>query len=183
MPCCDKLMQQVDDLPLLRRQAKALCAMGLSVTATLHPGFPGRRIALYGLPVNIVTVADADAGMSASIRAGMAALPDQCSAVMIVLADMPDLTQADFRAMIDAFDGETVLRGATAEGGAGLPVIFPRACFADLLALSGDRGGRSVAEAHGAHLLPLPGQNALVDLDTEEDWANWRAARGKQLGQ
>jgi CTP:molybdopterin cytidylyltransferase MocA len=44
--------------------------------------------------------------------------------------------------------------------------------------LSGDEGARAILRRHPPRLLALPGRHAVTDLDTPEDWARWRAARG-----
>lgn len=174
----DKLMEIIDGRPLLRRQAHAACATKSPVYVTLNPRFPGRRMALFALPVERVTVPDSDSGgMAASFRAGVAALPDDIDGVLVVLSDMPDLSQQDFDTMIRRFDGKTVLRGASVTGDAGHPVLFPRSCFKELMALEGDHGARAVAENHPCALVRLPNWHAVTDLDTPEDWAAWRAKR------
>jgi CTP:molybdopterin cytidylyltransferase MocA len=66
---------------------------------------------------------------------------------------------------------------ATAQDGSpGHPVLFPKDCFDDLARLDGDQGARPVLRANDHRLLriALPGQRALIDLDTPEDWAQWR---------
>ncbi|PKP79286.1 MAG: nucleotidyltransferase family protein, partial [Alphaproteobacteria bacterium HGW-Alphaproteobacteria-2] len=95
--------------------------------------------------------------------------------VLVLPADMPEITTEDLRAVAAAFDGAHVLRGAGADGTPGHPVLFPAAALPALAALSGERGARDLAA--GARLVTLPGRHALTDLDTPEDWADWRAAR------
>ena len=178
----DKLLEPVEGQPLLRRQALAALATGARVYVTLPPGADARRAALEGLAVEIVEVADAASGMAASLRAGMAALPKTCRAVLVVLADMPELGEDDFRMLFNAFEGDAaapILRGAGADGRPGHPVLFPRRCFDELAALNGDQGAKPVLAAHSdeVRLIPLPGQRALTDLDTPEAWDHWRKAQ------
>ena len=120
--------------------------------------------------------------MSHTIRAGIAALPPQCTGAMILPADMPDLTETDLATMIDAHDThpDAILRGASADTRAGHPVVFPRTTFSGFAALSGDTGARSVIAAFPGRLriVALPGLHAVTDLDTPEDWAAWRARQG-----
>lgn len=174
----DKLMQTVQGTPLIARMARRALATGCPVIVCL-PGHPGARAAaLNGMDLNLLPVADADQGMSHTIRAGIAALPPQCTGAMILPADMPDLTETDLSTMIDAHDThpEAILRGMSADGHAGHPVVFPRATFSGFAALSGDTGARSVIAAHPDRLrtVPLPDRHALTDLDTPEQWAAWR---------
>jgi len=72
-----------------------------------------------------------------------------------------------------------IWRGATQDGKAGHPTIFHADLFKEIRALKGDSGARSVVSkyAHLTKLVPLTNDHARLDLDTPEDWANWRARR------
>lgn len=175
----DKLTEDVAGEPLLRRQARAALATGCAVIVVLPPGRPARSAAIEGLPVRTVIAAEADRGMSASLRAGVADAGG--AAVMVLPADMPDLGTAELDAMVAAFR-ETpgmILRAAASDGTPGHPAIFPADLCPALARTTGDRGGRDVIAAHPdrLRLVPLPGRAALTDLDTPEDWAAWRAGR------
>ncbi len=177
----DKLMEEVAGQPLLSERVATARATGAPVWVTLPPRAdrPGRWAALEGAGAGLIEVGDADNGMSASLRAGLAALPADCPALLVMLADMPEITTADITALLAPFDGTTILRGASAEGHPGHPVLFPARDFPALAALTGDAGARDLlrAEAGRVRLVPLPARHALTDLDTPEDWAAWRAAR------
>ncbi len=173
----DKLLQDLGGQPLLAVMVARAQATGLPCYVTLpDPGHPRAPAAAGAQPV---FVPDADQGMAASIRAGVAALPETVSAALILPADMPEIETADLQAVVAAFDPDQprILRAATAQGVPGHPVLFPRRHFAELLELSGDQGARAVLKHHPVDLVTLPGQHALTDLDTPEDWARWRAAR------
>lgn len=182
----DKLTQQVGGEPLIRHVARQALATGCPVAVTLPPEADAfgaaRRQALVGLDVKIQTVPDPSQGMAASLVAGLAAIPQQ-AAVLILLADMPDLTMQDLALLLDRHraDPTAILRGAS-NGRPGHPVLFPADLRPDLSQLSGDDGARSVLQRHAGRvvLVPLPGRHALTDLDTPADWAAWRAARDAQ---
>lgn len=177
----DKLTETIDGQPLLTRTASRALSTGAAVVVTLPPDDGLRRAALAGLDVTVVTVPDATEGVSASFRAGISALPQDCVGVMILMADMPDLETADLTAMLADWRENEILRATTADGQPGHPVIFPRACFNDLEVLKGDDGARSIIAAHcqRLRLFPLPGARALTDLDTPKAWSDWRRKNGK----
>ena len=173
----DKLLETVRGQPLLRDRAAACSAAGArAVLVVLPPESPARRAALDGLAVIPVTAPEAAEGMAASIRAGVAALPAGTTSVLLVLADMPDLTAADLAAVMAGFDPDdpAICRGAGPGGQPGHPVLFPARLFPALTRLRGDAGARAVAVTEPATLVPLPGDHASTDLDTPEDWARWR---------
>jgi molybdenum cofactor cytidylyltransferase len=121
--------------------------------------------------------------MAASIRAGLAAVSARADAVVILLADMPEVGPREIDRLIAAFDpeeGREICRAVSADGTPGHPVLFGRRFFETLAGLSGDRGARELLQEAAEFVTEVPtaGQAALVDLDTPEDWAAWRAAAG-----
>ena len=173
----DKLLELVEAQPMLRRQALIACAVCPKVIVTLRPADAARRAALSDLKIALLTIADAAEGMAASIRAG--AITAKTTALMILPADMPDLTSADLQSMIDTFDQEAnqIIRATAQDGTPGHPVIFPPDCLTELALIKGDAGARSVLQVHKhrIRLIALPDQHAITDLDTPEDWTAWRA--------
>ncbi len=178
----DKLLEPVaDGRPVLRAAAEAARASQADlVVAVLPAGAAARRTALAGTGVEIVEAADAAEGMAASLRAGLAAVADRADAVVVLLADMPEVGAGAIDRLIAAFDpeeGREICR-AVAEGGQpGHPVLFGRRFFETLAGLTGDRGAREVVREAAEFVtdVPTPGRGAVVDLDTPEDWAAWRA--------
>jgi molybdenum cofactor cytidylyltransferase len=180
----DKLLEPVAGTPLLRHVVQALAASAVDEIVVVLPPDPGQRLsALAGTAVCTVTNPRADEGMGTSVGAGVTALRADSDAVLIVLADMPELTGRDFDRLIAAFDpaeDRAIVRAVTEAGAPGHPVLFGRRFFELLQALEGDRGARSLIEDYPEFLVdvPLPGSAAATDLDTPEDWDAWRGARG-----
>jgi CTP:molybdopterin cytidylyltransferase MocA len=174
----DKLLEEIEDEALLRLMARRAIKSGVPVRVVLGPGQDARRAVLEGLEVEIVEAGGTD-GMAASIRAGVEGLS---GAVLLVLADMPEITARDIYLMV-SLHGQApraIVRAATRDGRPGHPVLFPADLLSDLAQLSGDEGARAVLrrEAGRVHLLPLADDRAAVDLDTPDDWAAWRARHG-----
>ena len=177
----DKLLERVDNQPLLRRQAcLALAVTGGPVFITLPPAPHPRYDVLAGLTTpTLVPVPDAADGINASLKRGFAMLPHTCKAVMVLLSDLPELNESDLKKVLQAVDlesGNTIWRGATSAGKPGHPTVFAACHFARFAALSGDVGGRDIvaAAADSTVLVPLPDNHALLDLDTPEEWEAWR---------
>ncbi len=172
----DKLLEQIDGVPLLRRQVARAIATGWPVVVCVRADVPERMAALDGLDTRLVQVSQPEAGMSVSLREGMAQINDTAEAVMILPADMPDLNTDDFKSLARQYAGmdPTVLRATSANGTPGHPVIFPRRLFDKLRALPDGEGARHLLEHEDVALCTLPGERAVTDLDTPEDWALWR---------
>lgn len=176
----DKALEPIDGVAQIRRIAQAALATGCPVLVALPPDRPARAAALAGLAVTRITVAEAALGMAASIRAGLAALP-QDTPVMILLADLPEITTADLRAVLcaQAETPELIIRACSSAGKPGHPVCFPPSARAELAALIGDGGARDLLARHSGQIrtLALPGNHAVTDLDTPEDWSAWRESQ------
>ncbi len=169
----DKLLETIDGTPIILRAVRAACAVSPRVIVALPP-VSARRAWLGDTPARLVEVADRE--MSASIRATL--LVCDAAAAMIHLADLPEIGAPEMQALAEAWQAtdDDILRATAADGTPGQPVIFSRRHFPALLALAGDRGARDLLARFPARHVPLPGRRALVDLDTPEDWAAWRAA-------
>jgi hypothetical protein len=85
--------------------------------------------------------------MAASIVTGVAGLD---TPVLVMLADMPDVTAADLHLMmsLSAQAPDAILRAATEDGRPGHPVLFPADLLPELAALTGDTGAREVLKRH-----------------------------------
>ncbi len=99
---------------------------------------------LEGLGVDVVIASDWADGMSASLRAGLRALPADAGAAVVLLVDLPDVTADVVRRVVAAGAEPTALRRASFEGRPGHPVLLGRDHWDGVLAESaGDEGARS----------------------------------------
>ena len=175
----DKLLEIVEDRPLLRLVAERAIATGHEVTVVL-PKQTKRRDVITDLSLTIVEIEDAAEGMSASVRAGVGNVATTATGIMILPADMPEIDTSDLSSVIQAFEiNKSITRGSNKDGNEGHPVIFPVSDKQALLNLTGDQGARSITKGREVKLVALNSQRAFVDLDTPEDWDAWREKLGK----
>ncbi|WP_344717124.1 nucleotidyltransferase family protein [Sagittula marina] len=175
----DKLLETVCGVPLLRHMAMTAIATGAHVSVTLPDHDHPRAKALAGLPVQVISVPDADEGMSSSLRRGVGMLPRGMRAVVILPADMPELETSDILQVMTGFCSvpyPMLQQASTEDGTPGHPVLFPADCFSAMAQLTGDQGAREVLRSnkHRLRQVALPGERALLDLDTPEAWDAWR---------
>ena len=110
-------------------------------------------------------------GQASSVRAGLDALPAQVQAALFMPVDQPWLDPALLRRLLRAWNTGADLAAPTVEGVLrGAPALFDRRTFADLGALRGDRGGRSLLHREGAAVVGIPTSSAdLADVDHLSD--------------
>lgn len=178
----DKLMELVGGVTALRHAAAMATRVSPRVFVTLPEGGPHaapRRAELAGLGTVQLPLPDAHEGMAASLRAGARAAGN-ADGLMILLPDMPDITEDDLRLLLAVFTDEPACpaRLGTQDERDGHPVILPLRLFPGILVLTGDEGARRVLEDEEVNLVVLDDDRATRDLDTPEEWAAWRARMG-----
>ena len=179
----DKLLEEVDGRPLLARTLDVVRSSSVDWMRVSLPGEPGPRHGIVEeAGIEAITVPDAAEGMAASLRRGIATLPEECDAAVVILADMPELTADHIDRLITAFDpaeGREICRATSATGTPGHPVLFGRRFFETLGKLTGDAGARTVLREASDFVVDVAteGEGAVTDLDTPEAWAAWRKSR------
>ncbi len=133
------------------------------------------RAALAGRPVTFVEAPDHAAGLSASLKAGIAALPAEVAAALVCLGDMPLVTGRVLDRILTAYDpdeGRAIVL-PTHQGRAGNPVLWDRAFFAEILSLTGDTGARSLLRRHAEQVAEVEAgdDSVLRDFDTVDSLA------------
>ncbi|MBB5754480.1 NTP transferase domain-containing protein [Prosthecomicrobium pneumaticum] len=168
-----KQLATIGGVPLVRRAAEAARASGVDeiVVVLGHRG-EAVRAALGGLAVRFADNPDYAAGLSTSLRAGIAALAGGAAdGALVMLADMPAISAEVIDRLIAAFDpaaGRMIVL-PTAEGRRGNPVLWSRSFFPDLLAIQGDTGARHLIGAHADAVAEVEiGAAAALDIDTPE---------------
>lgn len=167
--------------PLVRRAVHLLiprCPAGVHVVvgaaATGVRGAVAAELATGA--VSLVDNPDWARGLSTSLVAGVAALPAEVDAVLILLCDQPAITGKDLDTLVAAWRVEPALIAAAGfSDRLGPPAIIPRSFWPQLAALRGDQGARSLLEWHAEHTtVAMP--HAAFDVDTPEDLARLEAA-------
>jgi molybdenum cofactor cytidylyltransferase len=123
--------------------------------------------------VGFFTLNDAwQSGLAYSLGLGVRAVPDDCPAVLVMLADQPLVDRHDLDRLTGAWRrSPSRIAASRYDETLGPPAIFPRAFFPELLQLSGDRGARPVLERHRGALTIVDCEHAALDVDTPDDVA------------
>jgi molybdenum cofactor cytidylyltransferase len=128
--------------------------------------------ALEGLKVKFVRNPDFAGGLASSVKAGIAAVPQNADGAVICLGDMPLIDAALLDRLIEAFapDRGNLIVVPVAEGRRGNPVLWSRRFFGELMTLDGDIGARHLIGKHGEAVaeVPVEGNSAFLDIDTPQ---------------
>jgi molybdenum cofactor cytidylyltransferase len=155
---------------LLELVASAAFVAGQSVTVVL--GAHAREIAaaLRQRAVSTALNRGWEEGLASSVRTAVSSAPPGSGALLLMLADQVAVTADDLRRLHASWKRHPILIAAALyQGAPGLPAIFPRWAYTDLLALRGERDPRLVLRKNADRLVRVPMSNAGIDLDTPED--------------
>jgi len=177
----DKLLEKIDGISQIYRIAKAAVANGITyitLPAIDHP----RERALSGLAVQKIFLNNKNTGIGASIAEGVKYIQDNESnvtGIIVIPADMPLIdcvTIEAFYAAHSKYPGSIIQ--AADDKGSGHPVLFPGRYFKNLMLLKKEIGGKDIIKkSKNIKILKFSGKIATLDLDTPEDWKNWRNER------
>ncbi|GAB5374040.1 MAG: molybdopterin-binding/glycosyltransferase family 2 protein [Acuticoccus sp.] len=165
----NKLVAPVGGTPMVRHAVTA--ALGSAAEPVIVvTGHEAERVreALAGLPVTFAHNAAYADGLSTSLRAGLAALPADADAALVLLGDMPLVTAAHCDKVLAGLGRENALIAmATSAGDRGNPVAWSARLFPELRATEGDAGGRALMSRYADQRIDVEiGTPAGTDADT-----------------
>ena len=176
----NKLLLEVDGAPMIARAVDAALASSARpvVVVTGHDA-AGVRAALAASgrrsrrrELAFVHNPQPEAGLSGSLRLGVAALAGEVDGVVVCLGDMPWVRGEHIEALIAAFAArvERPVCVPTHDGKRGNPVLWPARHFAAIAALSGDQGARALLAEFAGEIVyvPMADPGVTLDVDTAE---------------
>jgi molybdenum cofactor cytidylyltransferase len=160
--------------PFVRAVAKTALEAGLS-PVVIVTGANAEQVekAVNDLDVRIARNDKWRDGQSASLRAGLRALPPRTAAALFLLADQPQIPVAVVRALMEAHARtlSPIIAPLALEERRANPVLFDKVTFDDLLGLEGDIGGRAIFSKYKVEYMPWHDDILLFDVDKPEDYA------------
>jgi molybdenum cofactor cytidylyltransferase len=168
-----KLLLSVRGKPIIRLSVEALVPHVQDLVVVTGRDETSIRAALNGLNIRVAGNPRPEDGQGSSIAVGIAALEGQTRATVIALGDQPWVPPAVVPALLDTWrrTGKAIV-APVYQGLQGTPVVFAAEIFAELRALQGDVGARSVVAALPERVelvgfdVPMP-----ADVDTPQDYA------------
>ena len=169
----NKLLAELDGRKLVRIATEQALASKASdvVVVTGHQAELVEQ-ALEGLKVRFVRNPDFAGGLASSVKAGIAAVPENADGAVICLGDMPLIDAHLIDRLIETFapDRGNLIAVPVADGRRGNPVLWSRRFFKELMTLDGDIGARRLIAKHAEAVaeVPVEGDGAFLDIDTPQ---------------
>jgi molybdenum cofactor cytidylyltransferase len=169
----NKLLAAIDGTPMVAHVARRLLASrARPIIAVLGNQADTVDIALGKLPVKRVRNPEFAAGLSTSLKRGIAALPSDLDGVIVCLGDMPLISGRHLERLIAAFnplEGRAIIV-PTRRGKRGNPVLWSKQFFPEMTGLAGDVGAKHLIGEHAEFVaeVEMDDDAVLVDIDTPE---------------
>jgi len=169
----NKLLAELSGKPLVRIVAEQAIASKAKevIVVTGHQAELVEQ-ALKSLKVKFIRNPDFAQGLATSVKAGIAAVPEDADGAVICLGDMPMISSQLIDHLIDAFapDRGNLIAVPVSGGRRGNPVLWSRRFFNELMTLDGDIGARHLIAKHNEAVaeVPVEGDGAFLDIDTPQ---------------
>jgi len=167
----NKMLALMDGQPMVARVADAVLASAAG-PAIVVAGYQAEKVraVLSGRAVTVVENPDYAAGLSTSLKRGLAALPPDADGVLVCLGDMPRVTADHIDRLIAAFDpvAGRAICVPTDGGKRGNPVLWAGRFIPEMLEIAGDVGARHLIGAYADVVaeVEMEAEGVLVDIDT-----------------
>lgn len=172
----NKLLEQWEGKPLVAHVVDAALACEAFDAVVVVTGHQASNVeAVLGQGVRTIHNPNYFTGMASSLKTAINWADQQgADGLLVLLGDMPlvGTAQMDEICALFAELGNDAIVQATNRGKPGNPVLLPRLLFGELMRIDGDRGARSIIDAHKKRVVPLEiGIAAARDFDTPEAFA------------
>jgi len=115
-------------------------------------------------------------GMGTSVKAGLNYISSQFSdleAVLFLVADQPLLSSTILHALVTEFRNGNQLVACNYNGINGVPALFGKQYFTELLGLPDNSGAQLLLRKYSDECVLVKFEEGMLDIDTEKDWLNY----------
>jgi molybdenum cofactor cytidylyltransferase len=178
-----KQLIQFGGKSLLRRAVEASAAAGCSPTAVVvGSGSEAVTRELQGTDAVVVPNREWQRGIGSSIRTGVQHLTDNAKdvdVIVLLVCDQPFVDHRIIKQLIALHEKtrKPIVASSYADT-LGIPALFERVCFPELLSINDQRGSKSIILANRERVAELSFPKGKIDIDAAEDW-EWLCSRGR----
>jgi molybdenum cofactor cytidylyltransferase len=130
------------------------------------------------MPITVIDNPQWENGMSSSIKMGLAGAymtEKAIEAAIFLTVDMPYVSAELINKMIEKAESDEKIEivACKYDGQIGVPVLFKRSIFTDLLELTGDEGAKKVVIKNKDKTVFIDFPEGKLDLDTIDEYRNF----------
>ena len=172
-----KQLLKIRNQSLLVHSINVALASGLRTIVVLGAHEQEHRTAIQSLPVDIVLNDGWMNGMGGSLKAGLKYLllkAPLTEAVVVMVCDQPLLTAEHLEKIKLAHQTSGMqIVASYYSGTAGVPALFHKSFFSEIMALPDDLGAKKIIQQHSNDILTIDFPEGAVDLDTPDDYEHF----------
>ena len=167
-----KQLVEFDGISLVQRAIKAASEGGCRAIVVVT-GSDSQQIAAKIVQSDVSTVENGDwqEGIASSIRTGVRHLiqtASPVSAVVLMVCDQPFVSGQIVAELIDKWRAaDKLIVASNYSNTLGVPALFDRSCFEELLHLQGDTGAKPIILKDPQRVAQIPFPEGHYDIDTE----------------
>ena len=169
-----KQLVSIKGQPLLLKSINAAIESGIkNITVVLGANEQAHREVITDAGVQVVVNTAWKKGMGNSLKVGLSYLLQQtpkAEAVITMVCDQPLINSDHLTKLVSEYkSSESVIVASFYQGVAGVPVLFDRTLFSELLSMPDEAGAKKIIQQHPHLVKTVPFPGGEIDIDTEDD--------------
>jgi len=159
---------------LLRQAVITATSLGFPVLTVLGANYDEHKMQIDDLNTEVLFNLDWNKGMGNSLKFGLEninRLHPGLQGFMFMVCDQPLLTNDLLHQLVNKFNDNRNIVASLYAGATGVPVIFHRKYYKELMKLPDDRGAQMLVKKYEAEGVDFP--QGTIDIDTDDDWKNF----------
>lgn len=156
---------------LIQRSVRTASHVAEATVAVLGASYQEVRQEIRHLDTHAVFNLDWNKGMGNSLKFGLYELnrySPGLSGAIIMTCDQPLISPQFLKQMTEAHEEGHAIVAAAYNGIVGIPVLFDRMYFKEILKIDDLRGAKPLLKKYDVFSMPFP--EGSLDVDTPEDW-------------
>ncbi len=169
-----KQLLSIAGQPLLLKSVEAAIESGIkNIIVVLGANEEAHHQVIKGTGIHMVVNTDWKKGMGNSLKAGLSYVLQQTpktEAVITMVCDQPLITSDQLKKLIAEHESSrSTIVASFYQGVAGVPVLFHRTLFSELLSMPDEAGAKKIIQQHPHLVKTVPFPGGEIDIDTDDD--------------
>ena len=177
-------MGQSKQLLKIKEVAMLVYSITIALESGMHPvvvvlgaNEEEHRKAIVNLDIDIISNPAWNRGMGSSLKVGLNYLSKHASqpeAVIVMVCDQPLLTGDHLKKIKEKYlESNKSIVASHYSGTVGVPVLFHKILFSEIMALPDDHGAKMIIQQHPNDTFAIDFPEGSIDLDTPNDYRNF----------
>ena len=173
-----KQLLKIDGKPMVKSILEtSLETACYPIVAVLGAHKKGIQDEIKDLPITVIENPNFEEGIGSSIVCGLIGAymtSKEIDAIIFLTADQPQISKNHIEKLIvTAENSNKNIVSSKFYGGFGIPALFKRFYFEEILTLKGDAGAKKLILKYKEDVVFVDFQDGNLDLDTPEDYQNY----------